>query len=449
MKIPQPHRGKYFFHFTHIENLESILQNGLLSTNRKDSKGIKHKNVASESIQTRRSQMGVTCSPGGKVHDYVPFYFTTVNPMLLSVINSKNIDQPFIIFLAVSIDKIIEDKVVFTDASANTNPPPNFYNDPMHLNKLDWAAIDSRKWSTKDNDELHRRMAEVLVYEEVPSDWIDSIIVWNESFKKETIDIYKKNNTTLPTVRYEPFCRKYFYFTKFSMGPEREGETLVTGPYFLRHYFDETIKNVVNRRQSRDDFKFKNIATALKKIEENFCAIEELDGIYELETENDVHSENVSDHTLKVVEKLDNSEYYKKLSQEEKDLTKLSAYLHDIGKGPKSKWSSGKQPSYPDHPVDSLKMVERILAEDIGDLQEDDIRKICLLVGYHDLIGDIVGSGRDKAQLMELVKNETELNMLIAISEADISAINNFGWLLNLRRQLPEIVKEVQKKWTC
>ncbi|MGQ7112742.1 DarT ssDNA thymidine ADP-ribosyltransferase family protein, partial [Escherichia sp. TWPC-MK] len=35
--------------------------------------------------QHRRSEMRVTCGPGGVVHDYVPFYFTKRSPMLLKV----------------------------------------------------------------------------------------------------------------------------------------------------------------------------------------------------------------------------------------------------------------------------------------------------------------------------------------------------------------------------
>ena len=43
------------------------------------------------------------------------------------------------------------------------------------------------------------------------------------------------------------------------------------------------------------------------------------------------------------------------LEEKEKQLVKFSAYMHDIGKGPASKWPEGKQPAYPDHPADSLK----------------------------------------------------------------------------------------------
>lgn len=93
MAIPEEHKWRYFFHFTHIKNLDSIIKNGILCTNTKNAKGIQHENIASESIQARRNEMDVTCGPKGKVHDYVPFYFTSMNPMFLSVINSKNQDR--------------------------------------------------------------------------------------------------------------------------------------------------------------------------------------------------------------------------------------------------------------------------------------------------------------------------------------------------------------------
>ncbi|MCK4662036.1 MAG: DUF4433 domain-containing protein [Bacteroidales bacterium] len=445
MKIPDKYKGKYFFHFTHIENLESIVRNGLLSTNMKNELRLKHTDVASETIQHRRSEMDVTCSPYGKVHDYVPFYFTSTNPMLLSLTNHKNIDQPFIIFIAISIEKLIENNVVFTNASANTIDPPNFYNNPNDLDKLDWDAINLRKWGSKDDDERHNRMAEVLVHEEVPLDWIESIIIWNENFKNEVIKIFKDNKLTLPKVSFSPFNGKHFFFTKFALG--KPNNTLVTGPYFLKHDFDSTRKKIIKQREKTEktEFLFTNIENAISIIDNDFCAIQELRDIYELETVNEVHNENVSDHTKKVVSNLEKNSYYKNLSDMDKNIVKLSAYLHDIGKGPKSKWKNRKQTAYPDHPADAVPMLKRILIEDFEELSKYEIRKICLLVTYHDIIGDILQHSRSKQELINLIRNEKELNMLIAISLADVSAINS-GWNFMIEQKLPKFVKDIKKE---
>lgn len=91
MAISNIHKGKYIFHFTDLRNLDSIVKNALLSTNEKKRLGIKHHNIANQTIQARRDEMDVTVEPGGKIHDYVPFYFSSINPMLLSLLNHKNV----------------------------------------------------------------------------------------------------------------------------------------------------------------------------------------------------------------------------------------------------------------------------------------------------------------------------------------------------------------------
>lgn len=441
-RIPENLRSKYFYHFTHIENLVSILKNGFLSTNKKNALGLEHKDIANGSIQERRSNMDVTCFPHGKIHDYVPFYLTTINPMLLSLVNQKNIDQSLMIFFAIPLAKILENNVVFSDASANTSTPPNFYNSPSDLDKLDWSAIDKTKWKSESDDERHKRMAEVLIYEEVPLDWIDSIIVWNEGIKNITIEIFEETGIACPNITHQPFNGRYFYFTKFALG--RGSESLVTGPYSLKNKLINVINDIKNNRATQTNFKFQNIKDGLNAININFSCIDELAGIYELETVNEVHSENVSNHTKKVVENLTKNTYFNALLNADQNIVKLSAYLHDIGKGPKSKWKDGKQIAYADHPADAIPMLKRILTEDFEKLSEYEIRKICLLVVYHDLIGDIIGNGRSQKELIDLIENENELNMLISISMADVSAINIF-WTFDLQQKLPTLIQDVKK----
>lgn len=145
--IPNELKGRFVYHFTSISNLKSIISDGLLSTNSKIKKGINHQNIANNNIQERRKNMAVTCGPKGVVHDYVPFYFAKRTPMLLNIVKSKNIDQIDIIYLAIPIENIVDKKFVFSDASANTIIPPNFYDDPKHLDKLEWDIIDRWAWT--------------------------------------------------------------------------------------------------------------------------------------------------------------------------------------------------------------------------------------------------------------------------------------------------------------
>ncbi len=89
MSIPQGLRGRYAYHFTLVDNLESIIDSGLLCTNLKNKHGISHENIAEQGIQGRRSTMPVPCSGGNFVHDYVPFYFSKKTSMQLGVINKR------------------------------------------------------------------------------------------------------------------------------------------------------------------------------------------------------------------------------------------------------------------------------------------------------------------------------------------------------------------------
>ena len=145
-----------------------------------------------------------------------------------------------------------------------------------------------------------------------------------------------------------------------------------------------------------------------------------------LESDNGIHVEDVGKHTLSVVKTLLESSEYERLNKSDKLLVEISAYLHDIGKGPKSRWADngGKQKVDPDHPIKALPMLKRILTEEIATLTERSAKVICKLVCYHDLVGDIIGKGRRIEELFDAVEDERDLNMLIALGKADMLAIN-------------------------
>jgi hypothetical protein len=86
-------------------------------------------------------------------------------------------------------------------------------------------------------------------------------------------------------------------------------------------------------------------------------------------------------------------------------------------------------------------MLNRILIEEVNELSNYQIRMICLLVAYHDLIGEIFGKGRDKKQLFNLLKDEKEFDMLNCLSYADVLSFNN-NWYLTYGYQIEELKKE-------
>ena len=436
--------NKYFYHFTHLDNLDSIIKNGLLCTKNKDDKGISHYNIANKTIQGRRSEMDVVCDGQnfGKVHDFVPFYFSTKNPMQLAIINQKKVDQPELIFFGVKTSLIESKKFIFTNSSANSVIPPSFYNDIKYLDQLDWDIINSYKWSFIEVQK-QKRMAEVLV-KDFKFEYIDHIVVFNEFIKNEVEKIFEDNNiSNKPRIEFEPVENKRFYFTKFFF-KGRENEDLVTGPKRLKYTFDSLTRDTIEKRATINSFKYKSIRSLLSALDENFSVLPETAGIFKLETVNDFHTNTVSEHTTDVLNNLKNNAQFKALDEKSQEILLISAFLHDIGKGPKSKWKYGKQEVYNDHPYDSLIYTQRVLIEDIEELTNEDVRLINLLVGYHDILGDLCRDHRNTIELRNIITSKNDLELLYILSQADVLALRQ-DWYDNLCCKFEEIKSKVLK----
>lgn len=440
--IPDEHKWRYFFHMTDIDNLESILKYGLLCTNKKNSLGIEHVNIANSAIQERRSEMRVPCSPQGVVHDYVPFYFTSRSPMLLGQLNAKNCDQPLIIYLCLKIEKLLCPNVIFTDASANTIQQPNFYDDVGAMPNLSWDLIDAYRWKYEEM-EIHKKMAEVLIYQSVPVEEIDAIIVYNADAKAYVKEILRKHNYDKIRVcfDYELNNRYHCYYTKFqSYDPCHRLDTLVHGPRFIQWAYENMQNNVKEgkKKKSIKTYQYHNINELLNAIHFDFCVLKELAGIWNLETSNEVHHCTVSDHTMDVVRQIKQLSYFRNTDKHRQELLELSAYLHDIGKGPHEKWENGIQQPYPDHPYDAIGMLERIFIEEVEFVSEEDVRIIGLLVAYHDIIGDSISGNRNIEALKSVLKSKDDFDMLACLSEADIKSVD-LGWWVNFNMRLNDI----------
>lgn len=438
--IPNKCKGRFAYHFTSVYNFEDIIANGLLSTNLKNSLNITHDDIANGSIQQRRSTMAVTCGKRGVVHDYVPFYFAKRTPMLLNIVKSKNFDQIDIMYLAIPIEKVIDDDVVFSRSSANTNPPPTFYNKPEDLNNLDWDAIDSYKWTYPNDDDRHNKMAEMLIYGKVNINEFSHIVVWNEKFKKHIEEILTKNNIdSLPVVTDYEKHFKHHYFTIFD---KKERTNIITGPRQLYLLTKKNINQTIENQKK--DCHHTNLKSLVDAIEKNFSCIKELEDIDGLETDNIIHKECVGTHSRSVAALVKQDSMFNEYNENEKLILILSAYLHDIGKGPKSRWETGIQKVDEDHPRKSLPMLKRILCDEISGLSKSDIRRIHMLVIYDDLVGDILAKCRKKCQLEQIIRNRTDVNLLISIAKADMGAINP-DWVIKYQDEIEDLRQEMYK----
>lgn len=435
MAIPGKYRARCAYHFTALENLESILDCGLLATNMKDQANIPHRDVANPDIQQRRNAMEVPGSGGLCVHDFVPFYFAQRTPMLLAVINQKNVDQEEILYFEISLISLEQrEDVFFTDASANTVDPPNFYNlrDATELKRLNWELIDSKKWKFE-GEEKQQRMAELLIPRSVLVKHFCRIIACEARVASTVRSILQSRGMDYPVVVATSFPYFYEPASNWSL-------PLITGPVALYKLFLQTIEAVVS--SPRRTMRYRSLEEAVQAIRLDFNAISELKEINDLRADYGPHRDTVGAHSRRVAHLVRNSEEFLSLDHEGQLLLELAAYLHDIGKGPKSRWNNGFMDSADNnHASKSLPMLKRILTEDIGGLSNDLIRRLVMLVTYDDLLGDIAARGRDQAQLREVIHSAVDLMMLVALSKADIGSISQ-KWLDDVSAKIDNIRDE-------
>jgi hypothetical protein len=444
MSIPNAHRYRCVYHFTHFDNLERILKAGFLCNNHADFPN-RCRSIAEPGIQDRRASMPVPCGPGGVVHDYVPLYFGSLSPMLLAVVRKKNVDQFELLYFEFPISLIARDDVVFTDASANTAVPPNFYTDPADLRHLNWQEIDSLKWSSASDELRHQRMAEVLVHSRLHFQEATRVIVWNQSMTDRLLEVVKAANVAFPPIDFESRERRH-WFTKFM---ENQKTSIVTGPRELALDYQAACQEIRDKSAERAAPIFASLPNLLTALQANFGCLPHTAELVGLRSENAVHLKTVDAHTLDVVERLKALPEYRDLPPAHKHLVELAAFLHDIGKGPKGRWvqNGGIQKVDPDHPVRALPMMVEILSKHVLEFDRQAADVLIKLVCYHDLVGEVLGKGRDEQQIVEAFDSAEELDMLFALGKADATSLVEHWWDQGAAQALYQRVrKAIMKK---
>jgi len=175
----------YIFHMTHINNLSSILQNGLLSHNN----NFVNIDISNKEVNDRRNSIEPIYYRN--IHSYVPFYFNPKNAMLYS---KKGI-QDYIIILAVDRTLIYQHNSLFTDGNAASNVT-KFYNDLTKINNLNWDCINAKTWFDIE-DGKRMRMAEILVFNSIETKYIQKIYCNNYKAKQYIINLVTINKLNI------------------------------------------------------------------------------------------------------------------------------------------------------------------------------------------------------------------------------------------------------------
>ena len=159
------------FHITDVANLPGIIGDGCLySDDLMPLLGNIKRQIGYSHIKERRRHMQVTCC-GRMVSAFVPFYFCPRSPMLFTL-NKGNVEgcppgcQTGIVHLVSTVQIAIDlgHDWAIADESANSNYPPNFYDDPSRLDRINWSVVQSNSWG----GQAHIKQAEFLVADNFP-----------------------------------------------------------------------------------------------------------------------------------------------------------------------------------------------------------------------------------------------------------------------------------------
>jgi hypothetical protein len=169
----------------HVDNLRTILARGALhSTNHTPNDGLQYRVIHNKEIQNTRHARAVSCGPGGTMHDYIPFYFGYLSPMLLQLKTGRvagyNEGQEPIIYLQTTVQAVIAAgrRFVFSDGHGIA-VYTEWFDDAARLDQVDWNMVNQRYWTdnVNDMDRQRRKQAEFLIHEFCPWEIIQDITV--------------------------------------------------------------------------------------------------------------------------------------------------------------------------------------------------------------------------------------------------------------------------------
>ena len=177
---------KYAFRVVHIDNLPHLLKYGFVH---KDSPNAANNYVPIGDPLIIEKRIHQLLNNQHSIGDLIPFYFGPRSPMLYVIQHGYNGVRQFnaeeLVYCIIRIDDIIINNIncIFTDGHA-LNYITNFYGKEKlkELNNIiKYDDVYTGNWVNEDDRDLKRRKeAELLVLDELSSDFIRGFVVYNE-----------------------------------------------------------------------------------------------------------------------------------------------------------------------------------------------------------------------------------------------------------------------------
>jgi len=201
-----------------VDNLQVVLsRDGLHAPNDTPNDGLTYRTIHDAAIQAKRQVTRISCGPDGTIHDYVPFYFGYLSPMMLQLKTGRvpgySAGQDPLIYLVTTAQALANAGVrfVFSDGhgiAAFTS----WFDDLAHLSKVDWSTVYERYWqdTADDMDRQRRKQAEFLVHRFCSWSFISEIGVIDVPMKARVETILAGSERSLgQTVAVRP---EWYYY---------------------------------------------------------------------------------------------------------------------------------------------------------------------------------------------------------------------------------------------
>jgi O-acetyl-ADP-ribose deacetylase (regulator of RNase III) len=223
------------YYITHINNLPSILKNGILSGNNVIKKGIMPVRIVDKELVEKRSFLKIPLKKG--LFDYVALYFQPRNAMLYRIVRFGSYSIDDIVILELDSKKILKmQDVVITDGNP-VHPLTHFLENvnEKHIKKI--REQINKSWWIEEDGSKRKMMAECLVPEMVPPNYIISVYTATEKATQKIKSLYF-------TYKFRVICEPWLFFQHRSSENITDNLKLVKGDIFFSSM--QTITITVN-----------------------------------------------------------------------------------------------------------------------------------------------------------------------------------------------------------
>lgn len=156
----KPSKGKLLYHITHLENMKSILQQGLVPRKTLEQQGIRYLDIADPGIIKDRGHYMVDLA------EYVPFHFFVKNPFDGAVCKKYGAEN--MVILAIQREDHEKNKFSIIPAHPLGREQPEILPYETGFDRVRWDILDAEYRDYHDPEVKRACMAECVVPYPVP-----------------------------------------------------------------------------------------------------------------------------------------------------------------------------------------------------------------------------------------------------------------------------------------